>query len=161
MTQDVYDAFSGASAPDSSTTHFFIPSQSLPADDNTTIESFDAFPQGGSTLNPGCITTKTGGPSFDRPNSSTDGIAALTDEVNGTRWENSSASCTGATVSVTGQINFARAARGPKKQAPSSPLRPFARDAVAYITTTTAIGLNSLTTAQLKSLYSGTHHHWK
>jgi hypothetical protein len=156
VTQDVYDAFSGASAPNSSTTHFFIPLSSLPADNNTTIESFDAFPQGGSTLNPGCITTKTGGPSFDRPNSSTAGIAALTDEVNGTGWENSSASCTGATVSVTGQINFARAARGPKNTGTLLTFAPFARDAVAYMYYDHGDSvLNSLTTAQLKSLYSG------
>ena len=38
-------------------------------------QSFDAFPAGGATVNPGCVTTLTGWPSFDRPNSTTNGIA--------------------------------------------------------------------------------------
>ncbi len=157
VIQDVFDGLSGASAPNSSTTHFFQPLSATAADNNTTIESFDAFPQGGSTLNPGCITTKTGGPSFDRPNSSTAGIAALNAAISGSGWENSSASCTNALVNVTGQINFARSARGPKTTGDVLTFVPFARDAVDYLYFDHGDNnLNSLTTAQLKGLYSGT-----
>ena len=96
VTQDSFDALSGASAPNSATTHFFTPLHAASADGNTTIQSFDAFPAGGSTVNPGCITTLTGGPSFDRPNSTTNGIAALNAAISGSGWENTSASCTNA-----------------------------------------------------------------
>lgn len=88
VTQDVYAAFTGASpAPPAANTNFYTPLHSSDATNNKTIESFDANPAGGTTSNPGCITTKLGGPSFDRPNSSTAGIAALLAAVNGTGWE--------------------------------------------------------------------------
>ena len=157
VTQDLYDGLSGASAPNSTATTFFGPLHADNANDNTTIQSYDAFPQGGSTLNPGCITTKTGGPAFDRPNSSTAGIAALNAEISGSGFENASASCTNATVNVTGQIDFARSARGPKSTGTTLTFVPFGRDAVAYLYYDHADGnLNALTTAQLKGLYGGT-----
>ena len=157
VTQDVFEGLSGAAAPGTANTTFFTPLHSVASSDNTTIQSFDAFPSGGSTLNPGCITTKTGGPAFDRPNSTTNGIAALNAEISGSGWENTSASCTNAVVNVTGQIDFARAARGPKTGGTVLTFAPFARDAVAYLYFDHGDGnLNALTTAQLKSLYSGT-----
>jgi hypothetical protein len=157
VTQDVFDALSGASAPGSTTTHFFTPLHAASAEDNTTIQSFDAFPAGGSTVNPGCITTLAGGPAFDRPNSTTNGIAALNAAISGSGWENTSASCTNAPVNVTGQINFARAARGPKSTGSTLTFVPYARDAVAYLYYDHGTGhLATLTTAQLNSLYSGT-----
>lgn len=159
VLQDVFNALGGASAPDSTTTQFFTPLAGTSADGYSTIESFDAFPPGGSTLNPGCITTKTGGPSFDRPNSTTNGIAALNAALSGSGWENTAAgqSCTNALVNVTGQINFARAARGPKTTGSTLTFAPFARDAVAYLYFDHGDNaLNSLTTAQLKGLYNGT-----
>jgi hypothetical protein len=158
VTQDVYAGLSGAASPNTSTTQFFTPLHASAANDFTTIQSFDAFPPGGSTLNPGCITTKTGGPSFDRPNSTTAGIAALNAAISGSGFENSSASCTNALVNVTGQIDFARAARGPKSTGSTLTFVPFARDAVAYMYfhKSANAALESLTTAQLKSLYSGT-----
>jgi hypothetical protein len=158
VTQDVYAGLSGAASPNTSSTQFFTPLHATSADDFTTIESFDAFPSGGSTVNPGCITTKTGGPSFDRPNSTTAGIAALNAAISGSGYENSSGSCTNALVSVTGQIDFARAARGPKTSGGTLTFVPFARDAVAYAYYSKSgnSALASLTTAQLKSLYSGT-----
>jgi hypothetical protein len=158
VTQDLYDALSGASAPNTATTHFFTPLAADSANDNTTIESFDAFPSGGSTLNPGCITTKTGGPSFDRPNSTTNGIAALNAEISGSGWEDTTnTSCTNAKVNVVGQFNFARAARGAKSGGSVLTFAPFARDAVAYIYFDHSDGnatLPDLTTAQLTTLYT-------
>jgi hypothetical protein len=155
VTQDLYSALSGASAPSSSTTTFFTPLHATPTNDNTTIQSFDAFPQGGSTINPGCVTTKIGGPSFDRPNSTTAGITALLAAISGSGFENSSASCTNALVNVTGQIEFARAARGPASSGSTLTFIPYGRDAVAYVYYDHADGtLNALTTAQLNSIYS-------
>ena len=125
VTQDLYDALSGASAANTASTTFFTPLHTDAANDNTTIESFDAFPSGGSTLNPGCITTKTGGPSFDRPNSTTNGIAALNAEISGSGWEDTTnTSCTNAKVNVVGELNFARAARGAKSGGVCSPSLP-------------------------------------
>ena len=157
VTQDVYEALSGAAQPNTTTTNFYTPLHASAGNNNTTIQSFDAFPQGGTTVNPGCITTKTGGPSFDRPNSTTAGIAALNAEISGNGFENTAASCTNALVNVTGQIDFARAARGPKTTGSVLTFAPFARDAVAYLYFDHGDGkLNALSTAQLKSLYSGT-----
>jgi hypothetical protein len=158
VLQDVFDGLSGASAPGTSYTHFLTPLTAGGTDGNTTIVSYDAFPQNGSTLNPGAITTKAGGPAFDRPNSTTNGVAALEDEVKGNLWENPtpSQSFTKTGVSVTGQINFARAARGPKGTSTDLTWAPFARDAVAYLYYDHGDGaLDSLTTAQLKNLYDG------
>src|ERR1700728_3577969 len=134
VTQDLYAGLGGASpAPPSASTTFFTPLHSSNATNNMTIQSFDANPPGGTTLNPGCITTKVGGPSFDRPNSTTAGIAALLDAVNGTGWENASASCTNTPVSVTGQIDFARAARGPKTTGTTLTFVPYGRDALGFL----------------------------
>ena len=158
VTQDVYDALSGAAAPNTATTTFYTPLHATAGNLNTTIQSFDAFPSGGSTINPGCITTKTGGPTFDRPNSTTAGIAALNAEISGSGFENTANSCTGAVVNVIGQISFARAARGPKTTGTTLTFVPYARDAVAYLYYDHSDGNTSLahlTTAELKSLYSG------
>jgi hypothetical protein len=101
------------------------------------------------------VTTEFGGPSFDRPNSTTNGIAALNAAISGSGWENTAASCTNALVNVTGQINFARAARGPKTTGSTLTFIPYGRDAVAYLFYDHGDGLlNSLTTAQLKAIYS-------
>jgi hypothetical protein len=158
VTQDLYNALSGASpAPPASNVNFFTPIHSSSATNEETIQSFDAAPQGGTTLNPGCITTKVGGPSFDRPNSTTAGIAALLDAINGTGWENSSGSCTNATVSVTGQIDFARAARGPKTSGSTLTFVPYGRDALGFLVLDPSHDLGTpptLTTAELTSLYS-------
>ncbi len=159
VTQDLYQAYAGASAPNTATTKWFTPLHSTAGDDNNVIVSFDAYPQGGTTTNPGCITTEPGGPSFDRPNSTTAGLAALNDLVTGAGFENTSGSCTGATVVLTGQINFARAARGEKVAGTNLTFIPFARDAVAYMYYDSTNGdstLSSLTKAQLTGIYSGT-----
>lgn len=155
VTQDLYAALGGSSpAPPSAATQFFTPLHSSSATNNKVISSFDADPAGGSTTNPGCVTTKLGGPSFDRPNSTTAGIAALLAAINGTGWEGSP-SCTNAPVNVTGQIDFARAARGPKSAGTTLTFVPFARDALGVVFFDHGTGhLSSLTTAQLNALYS-------
>ncbi len=155
VTQDVFDALSGASAPNSANTNFYTPLSAGAAENNTTISSFDAFPTGGSTVNPGCITTKTGGPSFDRPNSTTAGIAALNAEIDGDGFENTSASCTNSVVNVTGQFSFARAARGPKTGGSVLTFAPYARDAVGVLDFNHGgTAITTITRAQLATLYS-------
>lgn len=168
VTQDVYAAMTGLSpSPGNGATSgtfdvttSYPPLMSSDATGNLTIDSFDANPIGGFTTNPGCITTKLGGPSFDRPSSSSSGITALEDEVTGTGWENTTVpSCTGATVSVTGQIDFARSARGPSSKTPGTNLTfvPFARDALGIATydhDTGDLASDPITTGELTSLYS-------
>ena len=144
-------------APPSPSTNFFTPLHTDGGDGSTTISSFDANPPGGSTTAPGCVTTKLNGPAFDRPNSTTNGIAALLAAVTGSGWENTSATCTGKTVNVTGQIDFARAARGVKTAGTTLTFIPYARDALGILVYDHGDGkLNSITTAQLLTLYSST-----
>lgn len=159
VTQDLFDAYTGASPTPGETsaqaTTFYTPLHSSQATDGYTIQSFDASPFGGTTVSPGCITTKTGGPTFDRPNSTTAGIAALLDTLDNGGWENSSGSCTNAQVNVTGQIDFARAARGPKSSGTLLTFVPYARDGLGILYYDHNTGhLSSLTTAELTSLYS-------
>ena len=154
--QDVFDAFAGeAPSPPAANAQFYTPLHSSSATNNETISSFDAYPPGGSTSAPGCITTKLGGPSFDRPTSSSNGIKALNAAVSGSGWEASTASCTNALVNVTGQIDIARSASGPSTTGTTLTFIPFARDGVGYAYYDHGTGnASSLTTAQLNALYS-------
>ncbi len=158
VSQDLYNAYSGAAPTpgvDTSTIHYYTPVASTQAHDNYTIQSFDADPQGGSTASPGGIITKTGGPYFDRPNSSGAGTQALEDSVTGTLWENSPGDVAGNT-SVVGQIDFARTAKG-VTTAGGTLLTwiPFARDALAIAYYDNGDGsLATLTTTNLVNLYS-------
>ena len=156
VTQDAYAGLSGASpAPPSSVVNFYTPLHSSGATNNKTINSFDANPPGGTTTNPGCLTTKLGGPSFDRPPSTTAGLAALLAAQTGSGYLNSSASCTGTAVNTVGQIDFARAARGPKTAGTTLTFIPFARDGLGVVYYDHGTGhIASLTTAQLTALYS-------
>jgi hypothetical protein len=157
VTQDVFAGLSGESPqpPTTQTVTSFPALSSSAATNNLTIASFDANPAGGTTTNPGCIISKVGGPSFDRPNSTTAGIAALLAATNGSGFENTSASCTGTPVNVTGEVDFARAARGPKSSGSTLTFIPYARDALGILVYDRATGdLSTLTTAQLTSLYT-------
>src|SRR5262249_35702391 len=126
-----------------------------------TMSSFDAIPPGGSASAPGCITSKLGGPSYDRPNGSGNGIAALSHAVDpnpaNNTWQASTASCTGALVNVAGQIDFARSSRGPNNTTTSAlTYIPFARDGVSYAYVKNGTqDISQLTTAQLTALYNG------
>jgi hypothetical protein len=164
VTQDLFDGYTGASPPpglsgNTQATTFYTPLHSSDATEDVTIQSFDASPFGGTTTNPGCITTKTGGPSFDRPNSTTNGIKALYDAATGAAWVNPTASqsCTGTGVSVTGQIDFARAARNENTPGSTLTFIPYARDALGILSYDHSDGkVNALTTAQLAALYTST-----
>lgn len=159
--QDVFDAYTGADPYPAFTntatqkSNFFVPLHAA-GTNNAVVSSFDAIPAGGSASAPGCITTKLGGPSFDRPNGSSNGINALLATTGTTGWEASAATtCTNALVNVQGQIDFARSSRGAKTTGTTLTFIPMARDAVsfAYFDHSTGV-VSSLTTAQLNSLYS-------
>jgi hypothetical protein len=162
VTQDVNAGLSGESPepPTTQAPNFFDPITSTTGTNSETIASFDASPPGadGNTSDPGCIITKVGGPSFDRPNSSTAGITALLDAVNDTGFENTSASCTGTPVDVSGEINFARSARGPKSGGSTLTFIPYAQDGLGILVYDHGAddfdSGGGLSTAQLTSLYS-------
>jgi hypothetical protein len=90
----------------------------------STLGSYDAT--GSST-----IQTRTGGPTFTRPNGSTAGVQALSASVNNTGTRTFPA--TGG-VSITGQVDFARSSSAPSSSFVGTDLTfiPFARDAVSY-----------------------------
>jgi len=168
VTQDLFDAYAGASQPGTATTQFFTPISAGAAANNITIQSFDASPQGGTTTAPGSITTVVGGPTFDRPNSSTAGIQALQDSLNFSTlggFENSSGSATNTQVDVQGQIAFARSARALKTTSGDGPTDltgiPYARDGlgVLYYDGAGDGAVKSLTYADLKSLYTSSSGH--
>ncbi len=88
----------------------------------TNIGSYDAL---GSAQ----IQTTSGGPSFNRPNGSSNGLRALSSSINntGTRtWPLSGG------VNITGQVDFARSSSGPSVAGSELTFIPFARDAVTY-----------------------------
>ncbi len=158
VTQDLWAAYSGASpAPGlgQSNTTFYSPLNAGSSNNFLTVSSYDANPPGQPTTTAGCIITKPGGNAFDRPNSSTEGLNALEDSVTGATWEGSP-SCTGTGVSVTGQIAFARSARGVKTAGTNLTFIPYARDAVGILVYTPTSGspLAHISESQLNSLYS-------
>jgi hypothetical protein len=165
VTQDLYAAYTGASpAPPYGNTTFYTPISSSAATDDLTIQSFDANGFNQLTTQASGITTKAGGPAFDRPNSTTAGVAALEDSITATGWEAAGTatapSYTGTPVSVTGQIDFARAARGPKGSGTNLTWIPFARDALGFIYYDHGDGTLStltLTTAQITAIYSSSN----
>lgn len=125
------------------------------------ISSWDALlPDAVDANHPGTITTKLGGPTFDRPNGSGDGSLILQDILSNTLWK-----ATGTHVSiagpksVTGQVDFARSSSGPDTTKPGTNLTfvPFARDAVSYAyydhATNEIGGAASLNVSQLQTLY--------
>ena len=84
--------------------------------------------------------------------------------INGTGWEDTTnTSCTNAPVNVTGQINFARAARAPKPSGTTLPSSPTAGTPSASSIFDHGDGvLNSLTTAPAERRllqHHRDHHH--
>jgi len=159
-TQDVFDAFSGAEPyPPSTATVYSVPLHSDGPSKNKTVTSWDAIPAGGSASAPGCITPKLGAGAMDRPNGSSNGIAALSHALDGTPWSAAAASCTGSANApiISGNVDFARSSRGPKPDKPGTALTyvPFARDAVSVaVFDHGSANLANLTSAQLTALYS-------
>jgi hypothetical protein len=159
--QDVFDGYTGANPyPPSGNAKFYVPLHSDAAGGNAQVASFDAIPAGGTTFTPGCITTKLGGPRFDRPDGSGNGrLALLASQSAATPWTNPTASkrCTTAPVNVVGQIDFSRSSSLSSTTGTTLTYIPFARDALSYAYYDHS-GANpqitALTTAQLNSLYT-------
>jgi hypothetical protein len=136
---------------------------------NTEIASFDAIPTGGVSSPPAgsgyCITTKPDTQAFDRPNGSSNGIAALfASQSAATPWEagvtanSSGVTCTAATVNIQGLVDFARSSRG-IKTAGSGTMTwiPWARDAVGvavYGPVGDRACLSSLNLSQIRAAYN-------
>lgn len=118
-----------------------------------TLGSFDA------TGTP-YIITKPNGVRFGRPNGSGDGVKALSRSIDGAAYTSGT---TGGPTSVviSGQVDIARSSSSGTSNASGELLYiPFGRDAIAYAygatdgTTPLATNLDSLTVAQLSSLYT-------
>ncbi|HEX2785624.1 MAG TPA: hypothetical protein VHN36_18735 [Ilumatobacteraceae bacterium] len=143
-TQDVLNAFAGFSAGTN-----YVPIQSSAASGQRQLISFDAVPAGS------CITTKTGAPSFARPNGSGAGRRALSRALDGGLY--GSAAC-GGVKDVAGLVNFARSSAGPDNGDVGTALTyiPYGRDGVsfAYYKASAGAPVTALTRAQLTTLFS-------
>ncbi len=147
-TQDVMNALSGRSNG-----ILFTPLMSSAATGGRQIISFDAT---AATAGAGdnCITTKTGAPSFTRPNGSTGGRRALSRAIDGTKY--GSAEC-GGVKDVAGLVDFARSSSGPSSGDTGTDLTyiPFGRDGMSFAYyRKNGAPVTSLTRAQLTSLFT-------
>jgi hypothetical protein len=141
-TQDVVNALAGDTVNGKS-----YSSTAVKAASGAGIASYDAIEPGtGSTTSN--ITTRSGGPSFLRPNGSGKGRLALSESLTGDKYPDSSG------VSIGGQVDFARSSSGPSNSGTALTYIPFARDAVGVAVKGSA--LNTLTVDQLHDIYSGT-----
>ncbi|MDR6198798.1 ABC-type phosphate transport system substrate-binding protein [Microbacterium sp. SORGH_AS428] len=112
-----------------------------------TIGSFDAFPSTGTGSQ---IQTKPGGPYFQRPSGSGNGVSALRASITGGAWNGKT---------ITGQVDIARSSSGPgANQNPDGKLAyvPFGRDAVSYVYKGGTAAWANLTASQLKQVFEGT-----
>ncbi|MER5904691.1 Ig-like domain repeat protein [Streptomyces mirabilis] len=107
------------------------------------IASYDAFVPGAATST---IQTRSGGPTFLRPNGSGPGRAALSMSLTGDKFPNA----TGA--AIKGQVDFARSSGGPSTSGNTLTYIPFARDAVGVAVRGSA--LDTLTVDQLHDIYT-------
>jgi hypothetical protein len=147
-TQDVMNALSGRSNG-----ILFTPLMSSAATGGRQIISFDAT---AATAGAGdnCITTKTGAPSFTRPNGSTGGRKALSRAIDGTKY--GSAEC-GGVKDVAGLVDFARSSSGPSSGDTGTDLTyiPFGRDGMSFAYyRKNGAPVTSLTRAQITSLFT-------
>ena len=144
-TQDVLNALAGDTVNGKSYADTAVKSAS-----GAGVASYDAIEPGtGSTTSK--ITTRSGGPSFARPNGSGDGRKSLTASLTGDKWP-----ATDAGVTVKGQIDFARSSSGPNASGNALTYIPFARDAVGVAVR--GAGIDNLTVAQLHDIYAGSLH---
>ncbi|MFC9629947.1 Ig-like domain repeat protein [Streptomyces mirabilis] len=107
------------------------------------IASYDAIPSGTATTT---IQTRSGGPSFLRPNGSGKGKLALSESLTGDKFPSSDG------VVIKGQVDFARSSGGPSVSGTALTYVPFARDAVGVAVR--GAGLDTLTVDQLHDIYA-------
>ncbi|MET9911793.1 Ig-like domain repeat protein [Streptomyces sp. NPDC006476] len=141
-TQDVLNALAGDTVAGKSYAATAVKSAS-----GAGIASYDAIEPGtGSTTSN--ITTRSGGPSFLRPNGSGKGRLALSESLTGDKFPDSSG------VAIKGQVDFARSSSGPSVPGSTLTYIPMARDAIGVAVR--GSGLDTLTAAQLHDIYVGT-----
>ena len=156
-TQDVLNALSGyAPAPGlSAADSRYEPAIASNGQQLLSFNALNPDPAGDT-----CITTKLGGPAFDRPNGSGNGREALSRAEDGTGW--GTAACTGAGVAdVGGQIDFARSSSGPASGDTGTDLTysVLGRDAVSIAFYRTGVAGNTIdpvtsTSSQLKTRWT-------
>ncbi|WP_181803146.1 Ig-like domain repeat protein [Streptomyces shenzhenensis] len=140
-TQDVLNALAGDTVNGIS-----YATTAVKATSGARIASYDAIEPGtGSTASK--ITTRTGGPSFVRPNGSGAGRKALTKSLTGESWPDSSG------VAITNQVDFGRSSGAPSTFGTALTFIPMARDAVGVAVR--GSGLDTLTVKQLHDIYNG------
>ena len=123
-TQDVMNAMTGFTNGLN-----YTPIQSSAASNARQIISFDAVPP--PPLTGTCITTKTGAPTMNRPQGSSQGRRALSRAIDGTGY--GTALC-GGPVNINGLVQFARSSAGPTAGDTGTNLTyvPFGRDGVSF-----------------------------
>ncbi|GAA3794112.1 hypothetical protein GCM10022403_029960 [Streptomyces coacervatus] len=139
-TQDVLNALAGDTVNGKSYATTAVKSAA-----GAGVASYDAIEPGtGSTASN--IQTRSGGPSFLRPNGSGKGRLALTDSLTGDKFPNADG------VAIKGQVDFARSSSGPTVSGTALTYVPFARDALGVAVR--GSGLEGLTKDQLHDIYS-------
>jgi len=128
----------------------YTPLQSSTASGKRQIASFDA-------IGTDCITTKAGtnpaGPTFLRPNGSTNGRKALSRAIDGGTFPAATALC-GGPKAMAGQINFARSSAYTAGATTELTYIPFARDALSFAYyRSSGASVTTLTSGQLTSLF--------
>ncbi|MFF4549762.1 Ig-like domain repeat protein [Streptomyces sp. NPDC001406] len=140
-TQDVLNALAGDTVNGTGYSATAVKSTS-----GAGLASYDAIEPGtGSTSS--TITTRSGGPSFLRPNGSGKGRFALSASLTGDKFPDSNG------VSTKGQVDFARSSGGPSASGTALTYIPMARDAVGVAVR--GAGIDNLTVAQLHDIYTG------
>jgi len=124
-TQDIFNAFAGFN---NGINYTPLRTSGPIATGFKQITSWDATSNGLTTT---CIATKTGGPSFNRPNGSGAGRAVLRASFT-TGGTASNTNCGASTVSPAGQVNFARSSSLSGTSGTTLAYLPFARDAMSY-----------------------------
>lgn len=145
-TQDLINAFAGFENGVN-----YTPLQTDSATGQKQLVSWDATAGGLTTT---CITSRTGGPSFNRPNGSGAGRTALltTITAGGTT---SNTNCGTGTTSASGQISFARSSSLSGTAGTTLAYVPFARDALSFgYYRKTGTPVTSLTVAQLQQIFT-------
>ncbi|MCH5672481.1 Ig-like domain repeat protein [Streptomyces gilvus] len=141
-TQDVLNALAGDTVAGQSYAATAVKSAG-----GAGLASYDAIEPGtGSTTSD--ITTRSGGPSFLRPNGSGKGRLALSESLTGDKFPDSTG------VAIKGQVDFARSSSGPSFSGSALTYIPMARDAIGVAVR--GSGLDTLTVAQLHDIYVGT-----
>ena len=145
-TQDVMNALAGKSAG-----ILYTPLASSDATGGRQMISFDATAATAGAAD-NCITTKTGAPSFTRPNGSTGGRRALSRALDGTSY--GSAEC-GGVKDISGLVDFARSSSGVTTTTGDLTYIPFGRDALSFAYyRKNGTPVTTLTRAQLTTLFT-------